>query len=69
MEFQDKENLSDLEVFGNEVYFNEKATFFGNIDLGGNLSILDGNLIIKSDNGTQYKIVVSNFGVLSTTPL
>lgn len=32
MEFQDKENLSDLEVFGNEVYFNEKISAFGGIE-------------------------------------
>lgn len=60
---------TNLSVFGQETYFNEKAHFFSNVDVGGNLRIINGNLILESENGIKYKLVVSDLGILSASPV
>jgi len=52
-----------------ESEFNEKVTFHNEVNLSGNVYFSSGNIIIKSNNGVRFKLIVSDSGVLSTTPL
>lgn len=61
--------MSNNQYFSEETFFNEDAKFYKNATISGNVYVDSGNIIIKSDNGTQYKLVVSDSGVLSTIPL
>jgi hypothetical protein len=61
--------MSNNQYFGLETYFNEKATFYKEIEVSGNVYIDSGNLIISSENGIKYKLIVSDSGNLSTVAL
>ena len=58
--------MSDITVFGNQSYFNDKTTFFDEVQIGENLKIKSGKLLVTSPNGTEYRLIVSNDGTLST---
>jgi hypothetical protein len=49
--------MTNINVFGEETYFNKRATFFKS---------LEGELIITSSTGKKYKLVVDDSGNLST---
>jgi hypothetical protein len=58
--------MANIYTFGQETYFNENVYFFNDIQLSNTLKIVSGNLVIISPNGTQYKLIVSDNGTLST---
>lgn len=61
--------MSNNQYFSEETFFNENVKFYKEVEISGNVYIDSGNLIIRSPNGTRYKLVVSDTGVLSTVSL
>ncbi|QPX48010.1 hypothetical protein PQC13_gp045 [Synechococcus phage S-SRM01] len=61
--------MSNNQYFSEETFFNNDVKFYQSVELSGNVYIDSGNLIMRSPNGTRYKLVVSDTGVLSTVAL
>ncbi len=49
-------DLLNINVFGEETYFNDDVTFFKNVNIGGNLEV-DGTFLVK-ENATFKKDVI-----------
>jgi hypothetical protein len=61
--------MSNNQYFSQETFFNNDVKFYQSVELSGNVYIESGNLIMRSPNGTRYKLVISDAGVLSTVSL
>lgn len=72
MPFKDEENLEDLEVFGNDVYFNNDVTFFGKV-FGletaalsvGISSIFKNNSNVTVNDNETVSITTNNVGIVT----
>lgn len=61
--------MSNNQYFSEETFFNNDVKFYQSVELSGNVYVESGNIILTSDNGNRYRLVVSNTGVLSTVAL
>ena len=72
MPFQDKENLSDLSAFNNEVYFQDDVTFFGKV-FGlenasvGISSILKNNSNVTVNDNETITVTTNSVGIVTFT--
>jgi hypothetical protein len=53
----------------NPIFTRSGDSVFENVTIWGKLCTEEANIVIKSPNGTKFKLVVDNAGNLSTQPL
>lgn len=63
MPFEDKQNLTDLRTFTDEVWFNDDVRFYGNVY---NLRIIsNGSSSVEVDAGNAVVITTNNVGIVT----
>jgi len=61
--------MANCPVPSNPVFTRSGDSVFENVTIWGKLCTEEANIVIKSPNGTKFKLVVDNAGNLSTQPL
>ena len=61
--------MANCSVPSNPVFTRSGDSVFQNVTIWGKLCTEEANIVIKSPNGTKFKLVVDNVGNISTQPL